>query len=346
MKRKYCIKIFTVILLTGLLVNCPNGNDGNVYNKIKIGYISRGEISINLYDKSAYDGLLRYGKDTGSDIILVESDMASYSSGIMNLINKNCDLIVSCISLDSELKNLAIANPKINFCFLDNYVDINPLPPNVVIASFTPSHAESSFLVGYIAGKMTAAKKVGHINGVKGNIMEEFAVGYYAGVLTADPAVQISGKYSGSFSSPETGKSMASNYFDSGIDIIFSAAGVTGNGVIEAAKEKDKWAIGVDIDQNYLAPENVLTSAINRLDVISYFIAESVSNKTFEGGKLLLCNLKNNGVGYTTTGSHIPQNIITEVELLKQKVISGEKIVPVTVEDFNILFPGKYNMEE
>jgi basic membrane protein A len=174
--------------------------------------------------------------------------------------------------------------------------------------------------------------------------MESFAVGYYAGVLTANPNIQIMGQYSGSFGDPAAGKAIANQYFADGADIIYSAAGATGNGAIEAAREQNKWAIGVDMDQNYIAPNNVLTSALKRVDNALYDVSDMTRQGTLKGGSTLLYNLKNNGVGYSTTGNHIPQDVITEVEAIKAKIIAGEIKVPASAAELNTIFPGRYNM--
>jgi basic membrane protein A len=152
------------------------------------------------------------------------------------------------------------------------------------------------------------------------------------------------GQYSGAFNDPAAGKNIANQYYADGADIIFSAAGATGNGAIEAAKEQDKWAIGVDMDQNHIAPENVLTSALKRVDNALYDVSNMVLNGTFEGGATLLYDLKNDGVGYATTGNHIPADIIADVEGIKDQIIAGEIKVPATAAELEAMFPGKYNM--
>jgi basic membrane protein A len=174
--------------------------------------------------------------------------------------------------------------------------------------------------------------------------METFAVGYYAGVLTANPDAQIMGQYSDSFSDPAAGKNIANQYYADGADIIFSAAGATGNGAIEAAKEQGKWAIGVDMDQNYIAPENVLTSALKRVDNALYDVSTKMLNGTFEGGITEYYSLKNDGVGYATTGDHIPADILAEVETIKSDIIAGSLKVPATAAEIEAQFPGKYNL--
>jgi basic membrane protein A len=152
------------------------------------------------------------------------------------------------------------------------------------------------------------------------------------------------GQYSGSFGDPAAGKAIANQYYADGADIIYQAAGGTGAGVIEAARELGKWAIGVDMDQNYIAPDNVLTSALKRVDNAIYDISDMMRKGTLQGGSTLLYNLKNNGVGYATTGNHIPPEVITEVEAIKAKIIAGQVKVPANAAELNAQFPGKYNM--
>jgi basic membrane protein A len=198
--------------------------------------------------------------------------------------------------------------------------------------------------VGYIAGKMTKSKVVGHINGISSPTMESFAVGYYAGVLTANKDVKILGQYSGKFDDPAAGKNIANQYIAEKADIIYSAAGATGNGAIEAAKEKKIWAIGVDKDQNSIAPDTVLTSALKNVDVAVYDVCKKFKDGQLKGGETLLYDLKNDGVGYATTGGHIPAEVIAEVDAIKAKIISGEVTVPATAKEIEAMFPGKYNM--
>jgi basic membrane protein A len=175
--------------------------------------------------------------------------------------------------------------------------------------------------------------------------MESFAVGYYAGVLTANPNAVVVGQYAGNFNDPASGKAIANLFYKDGADIIFSAAGATGSGAIESAKELNKWAIGVDRDQNYMAPDNVLTSAIKRCDIAVEDVCKRLADGSFKGGGSLVYNLTNNGVGYSTTGNHIPNEILDEVEAVKAKIISGEQKVPVNAAELNKMFPGKYNMK-
>jgi basic membrane protein A len=98
------------------------------------------------------------------------------------------------------------------------------------------------------------------------------------------------------------------------------------------------------MDQNYIAPNHVLTSALKRVDNALYDVSDMARKGTLQGGSTLLYDLKNNGVGYATTGNHIPRNIVDEVEAIKAKIISGQQKVPANAKELAAMFPGKYNM--
>jgi basic membrane protein A len=313
---------------------------------IKVGLVTDvGGVNDQSFNQSAWEGLQRFGKDTGLDVRYIESrDESNYAPNIETFVDQNYSLIWGVgFMLGDAMARAGKDYPNNQFAIVDFAYSPDQVPNNNVTGVIF-SAEECSFLVGFIAGKVTKTGKVGHVNGISSPTMESFAVGYYAGVLTANPDAQIMGQYSGSFGDPAAGKAIANQYFADGADIIYAAAGGTGAGVIEAAREQSKWAIGVDMDQNYIAPNNVLTSALKRVDNAMYDVSDMMRKGTLKGGSTLLYNLQNNGVGYATTGNHIPQNVIAEVEAIKAKIIAGELKVPATAAQINAQFPGKYNL--
>jgi len=289
--------------------------------------------------------LQRLGNDTNASVHYIESkDDGAYTPNIDSFVDQKADLIWGVgFMLGDSRQQAGVAYPNQQFAIVDYAYDPADVPNNNVTGVVFASE-QCSFLVGFIAGKMTKTNKVGHINGISSPTMETFAVGYYAGVLTANPNCTIMGQYSGSFGDSAAGKSIANQYYADGADIIYSAAGFTGSGAIEAAKELNKWAIGVDMDQNYIAPNNVLTSALKRVDNAIYDISKEMVDGTFKGGGTRVYSLANDGVGYTTTGNFIPQDVIDQVEAVKAKIISGEIKVPSTAAELEAMFPGAYNM--
>ncbi len=105
--------------------------------------------------------------------------------------------------------------------------------------------------------------------------------------------------------------------------------------MIEAAKEKGKWAIGVDRDQNDLAPDNVLTSAMKRVDNAIYNVVSDLNEGNWAGGTTVVYGLAEGGVDIApSSDKHVPAEILAEVEELKAKIIAGEIMVPENKEEY------------
>ncbi|MDR0524560.1 MAG: BMP family ABC transporter substrate-binding protein [Spirochaetaceae bacterium] len=346
--------LLPVLLLAGAFAGCAKNEapqaksetSGTSPGAFKVGLVTDvGGVNDQSFNQSAWEGLKRFREATSSQVSYIESkDESNYAPNIDTFVDGKNNIIWGVgFMLGDAFAKAGRDYPDQQFGIVDYAYDSSQVP-NKNLTGVIFAAEECSFLVGYIAGKMTKTGKVGHINGIASPTMEGFAVGYYAGVLTANPEIQIFGQYAGSFSDPAAGKNIANQYYADGADIIYSAAGATGNGAIEAAKEQNKWAIGVDMDQNYIAPNNVLTSALKRVDNAIYDVSDQARQGKLVGGATLVYSLKNNGVGYSTTGNHIPQDIIEQVEAIKLKIVSGEQRVPGTAEDLEAMFPGKYNM--
>ena len=206
-------------------------------------------------------------------------------------------------------------------------------PKNVGCAVF--QEEQPSFLVGYIAGKLTKTNKVGFVGGIKFPLIEKFEYGFMAGVKLANPDCEILSQYAESFTDAAKGKAIANNMYQQNADIVFHASGGVGDGVIEAAKEKDKWAIGVDKDQNFLAPDNVLTSAMKRVDNAIFDMVKKLTKGEFKGGETIVYNLSNEGVGIAPTSNrHVPKPILDQVDELIVKIKAGRIVVPATMDAY------------
>jgi len=304
-----------------------------------------GGVNDQSFNQSAWRGLSWLSNDTGATASYLESKaQPDYSAHIKTAVDTNPKLIwVTGYMMGGAIKQAGIDYPKQQFAIVDYTYNADEIP-NKNVTGVIFAAEECSYLVGYIAGRMTKTGIVGHVNGIGAPIMQSFAVGFYAGVWKARPDAEILGEYSGSFGDPAKGMAIANRYYAAGADIIYAAAGGTGAGVIEAAKERDKWAIGVDIDQNYLAPDNILTSALKRVDNAVYDISAQALAGNLGGGGTKIYNLKNEGVDYATTGNHIPAKIIKEVDAIRADIIAGKIKVPSTVAEINALYPGRYNL--
>jgi basic membrane protein A len=231
------------------------------------------------------------------------------------------------------VRNVAADYPDVNFACID--FDARPgeqLPPNLEGIRFREE--EGSFLVGVIAGKFTSSGRLGFVGGMDIPLIHKFEAGYVAGAKYARPSVSVSVAYAGAspqaFADPAKGKELALLQYGRGVDVIYHASGSTGNGVIEAAREADKYVIGVDSNQNYMAPGNVLTSMVKRVDNAVYMTIQSAVESEFQGG-LTEFGLAEDGVGIAVdeyNESLITDEMLEAVDAARQAIISGEIEVP------------------
>lgn len=292
-----------------------------------------GGINDQSFNQLAWEGLKKAEDDLLVSVSYKESfQYDDYLSNINLLENENNDLIIGIgFTMGDVILTTAQNNLEQNFAIID--YAYNETPENLTGIVF--KEEEGSFLAGYIAGKMTKTGKVGFVGGMKVPVVDRFYYGFHAGVKYANPDVIVANEYANSFTDSTKGKEIANNMYQEGADILFQAAGGVGNGVIEAAKEVDKYVIGVDFDQNFLAPENVITSVVKRIDNAVYYITKQVKEGHFIGGKTLSLGLAEGGVDIAqSSNKHVPQEILDEILNVKQLIIEGEIFVPYNDETF------------
>ena len=204
------------------------------------------------------------------------------------------------------------------------------------IASVVFSEHEGSYLAGALAAQVTADASIeginpepiiGVIGGRKSPGIDKFIVGYIQGATAVNPDIEVKVAYADSFGDPAKGQQMAQAMFDEGVDIIYQVAGGTGIGIIEAARAAGRYAIGVDTDQDGMAPGSVLTSMVKRVDVAVETIVEAYAAGTFPGGETMLFGLAEGGVGLSEmehTKDIIPASYIARTEALKADVVAGK----------------------
>ena len=342
-------KLFLTMAIFVFLISC-NGKKKEVENEKKVdtsktvekkvekknAYVlvsDTGGVNDKSFNQSAWEGMQRAAKDFGVNVSYIESKQESdYRNNFETALDKKPSIVFSVGFLMGEItKQMAKENPDFNFAIVDFSYD-KPTP-NLTGIMFKAEQA--SFLVGYIAGKMTKTNKVGFVGGIKGFIIDQFEYGYLAGVKYANPKVQVMRQYADSFQDQAKGKSIAEGFYLNGADIVFHAAGGVGIGVFEAAKEQNKFAIGVDRDQNVLAPKNIITSATKKVGNAIYKIIKENENKAFVSGKNLEFSLKDNSVGIAKSSSkHVPKEILDQVEKIKSKIINGELTIPKNEKEY------------
>jgi len=244
---------------------------------------------------------------------------------------------------------IAVADefPDTKFVIIDGFI---PDKPNVVSCLFPEPQA--SFLVGMIAGMKAqedGKDTVGFVGGMDIPLIRGFEAGYIAGVHYVYPECKILSGYAGdtpiAFADPVKGKELALSQYDNGAWVIYHASGLTGAGVFEAGKERKRYIIGVDSNQNFMGfiketGENFgLTSMLKQVDVAVYLAIKAAVEGTFAGGiqvfgldrTVTVGDTTYSGVGYALDEYNedlVSAEMIAKVEEAKAKIISGEIVVP------------------
>lgn len=337
--KKKLLSILLVCAMALTMAACGSSSS----DTIKVGMVTdTGGVNDGSFNQSSWEGLQRAGEELDIEVKYLESKTdADYKANLETFIDEDYDLIISVgFALASATRDAAEANPDCKFAIIDD--DSNADLDNVTCLMF--KQAQASYLVGYAAGLTTKTNTVGFVIGMSNENMNQFGYGYCAGVLDANPNAKIEQYNADSFGDTAGGKSAATSMVTNGADIIFHAAGGTGLGVIDGCKENGIWAIGVDSDQSILAPETILTSAMKRVDNASYEVSKQVKEGTLKGG-IVTYDLAAAGVDIAPTTDNLDPEVLEAVEEVKEKIISGEVVVPETQADFEAKYGDVYELD-
>ena len=309
---------------------------------LKIGLVTDvGGVNDGSFNQTAWEGMERAAEELGVTVNYLESGTdADYAPNLETFADEEYDLIISIgYMLADATRTAAEQNPDIKFAIVDDAtIDL----PNVTCLMFRAEQA--SYLAGYVAGKTTKTNNVGYVAGMANETMNQFGYGYCAGVLDANPDAKIQQFNANSFADAATGKTMANTAITNGADVIFHAAAATGLGVIEACHEAGVYAIGVDSDQSGISPDTVLTSAMKRVDNAVYDTIESLVNGTLESS-VHTYDLAEGGVDIAPSQDLIADDVVAEVEEVKEKIINGEIEVPAAQESFEEKYGDVYELD-
>ncbi len=286
------------------------------------------------------------GLDRAADLLGVNTTEASPNpdgsnrAELLQLSADGADLVIGVGFLFGEsITQVAANNPDTFFGIIDSAPDGTDNLAGLVFAEH-----EGSFLVGAAAALKSNTGRVGFIGGVDIPLIRRFHAGFEAGARAVNPGIEIDATYVteppdfDGWSQPAEAKIIAQSMYEGGADVIYHAAGGSGAGLFEAAKEFSEaggskvWAIGVDSDQYFTSDESVrpyiLSSMLKRVDVAVYNTIEAVVNGDFQGGATDF-DLSVNGVGYSISGGFL-DDIIPQLEDYKQQIIRGDIVVPET----------------
>ena len=273
------------------------------------------------FNEAAFNGAERWKKETGKPYLDFEiSNEAQREQAMRRMADKGANPIIGVgFAQGSTMEKVAKEFPKLQFAIIDSVVKL----PNVESVVF--KEQEGSFLVGMLAAMASKSGKVGFIGGMDIPLIRRFQCGYEQGAKFANPKVEVTanmtGTTPGAWNDPTRGGELAKAQFAKGVDVVFAAAGGTGVGVYQAAKDGGKLAIGVDSNQNHLHPGTMLTSMVKRVDVAVFN-----SFKQHKAGVTSL-GLKEAGVDYamdTHNAKLVPAAMKAKVDAAKADIIAGK----------------------
>jgi basic membrane protein A len=291
------------------------------------------------FNDAAYRGLEKAVAELGVKASYIEHKRNLELEQALNQAAADAEMIIGVgFAFSEDLHRLALQYPAKKFACVDyiaKYDDqgrIVPLPAN--LAGLLFREEEGSYLVGAIAALTSKTGNIGFIGGMNSPIIRKFQAGYLAGASAVRPDIHVSSKFAGitgqAFNDPEKGYRIASRMYGEGADIIYHASGLTGAGLFRAAKELNRLAIGVDVDESAKAPGLVLTSMTKNIDTAVFESVSSCVSGNFTGG-LKSLGLKEKGVGFVYNEQNkklLPAKVYHRVLALQAKIIAGELVVP------------------
>ena len=299
--------------------------------EVKVGFVYSGDIiNDNSFNEMAAAGLRKLQNEQLIKVLPREAGFSLEETvdAIESLLAEGVRIIlVNGVPCDNRLGVFALDHADTTFIINDANIEGYP---NIISIDY--ANGMGSFLVGALCAWQTKTGKVGFLGANEMPVVKEFLNGFRKGVEYSGRDVEISEKYVRSgvclkgYVDPKQANAMAMDMYADGVDIIYAVAGLSGNGVIQAAHSTGNLVVGVDSDQDYMAKGSVLTSMIKRMDIAVYKEVLAVLNGTFIPG-CKFYHLSNNGVGLSDMkySRHLLlPGVLKKLDELKSKLISGE----------------------
>jgi len=308
---------------------------------IRVAMVLSGFLGDLSFNDSANAGLQRAVAELGIEVTILESgNPADWETNFVAMATAGYDLVIAVSTQFQDIVETHAPNfPDINIALIDGVAGGEN--PNVVSTIFAQN--EGSFLAGAAAALFTQRTEIpgvaegniiGWVGGMDIPVLSDFFIGYEQGARHVNPDIEILQSFAGTFNDPLLGKELTLAQFDLGADVVMNVASGTGVGILEAAAEAGRFAIGVDMDQDSEHPGNVLTSMLKRVDVATFLVIESVVNGTFGNEPIMYLDISNGGVSLTdmsvmreALGDLFPEDILATIQELELAIRNGEIVV-------------------
>jgi basic membrane protein A len=312
--------------------------------KLRVALYVNGTLGDKSFFDSANRGVTKAAEEFGFTTKTIEGtyEQANWEPDITQLAEGEWDIVIAGTwQLVDYLHEIAPKHPEKVFITYDTSVDYSKEGMDNVY-SILYAQNEGSFLVGALGAMVTSSdmpkanpqKVIGFLGGMDIPVINDFKVGYIQGAKYIDPEVEVLVSYAGLFNDPGKGKELVLAQYEQGADIAFNVAGETGIGLLDAAKDKDRYAIGVDSDQYFLYKDtdpgksaNIVTSMMKNVDESLYRALKMYVEGNLPVGQAETLGIAEGGIGVADNENYrklIPEEFRAKIKELEEKIISGE----------------------
>ena len=288
-------RLLAVLMLVGIVAIPPQAMAADI--KPAVIYDMGGKFDKS-FNEGVYNGVKRFTEETGIEVMEFEvTNETQREQAMRRMVQRGATVVLGVGFAQADaIAKVSAENPSVQFAIIDvNWLD------GANLRQYAFKEHEGSYLVGIAAAMASKTGKIGFVGGMDIPLIRRFACGYVGGAKSVDANIEIyqnmTGTTPAAWNDPAKGAELTQSQIDRGADIVYQAAGGTGLGVIQAAADAGKFSIGVDSNQNHLAPGSVLTSMLKRVDLAAYNTFMDARNGSFTSGVMSL-GLKEGGVGW------------------------------------------------
>ena len=290
------------------------------------------------FNEGVWNGIQKFTAETGIEVMEFEvTNPSQRLQAMQRMVQRGATILLGVGFAQADAINeVAAANPDVQFSIIDvSWLD----QPN--LRQYTFREHEGSYLVGVAAAKKSATGKVGFVGGMDIPLIRKFACGYVQGAKSGSGDVEVlqnmTGTTPSAWNDPVKGAELTVSQIERGADVVYHAAGGTGMGVIRAAADNGKLAIGVDSNQNHIAPGSVLTSMLKRVDVAAYETFMDAQKGSFDAGIKSL-GIAEGGIDWAVdehNAALVEGDVEAAVEAAKADILAGKATVHNYEDDSN-----------
>lgn len=290
------------------------------------------------FNEGVWNGVKRFQDETGIEVMEFEvTNETQREQAMRRMAERGATVILGVGFAQADaIAKVSAEFPDTQFSIIDvSWLD------GANLRQYAFKEHEGSYLVGVAAAKASETGKVGFIGGMDIPLISKFACGYVGGAKSVNANIEVyqnmTGTTPSAWNDPAKGAELTRSQIDRGADVVYHAAGGTGGGVIQAAADAGKLAIGVDLNQNGLAPGSVLTSMLKRVDVAAYNTFMDAKNDAFTAGVQIL-GVAEGGVGWAldeNNASLITADIKAAIDAAEADILSGKVKVHDYLTDSN-----------